>query len=95
MRHQTAGQRRPAGSHRPGKNRERLRQLLEENGDQACDLRLWAIGPHEQTAIIGLSSHQPRPPQHYRDQIAQTLPCRVIAIEIQPLALPATDNNHM
>jgi len=45
---------------------ERMRRVLEVNGDRVADLHLWQVGPGHHAAAIAIVSDQPRPPEHYK-----------------------------
>jgi cation diffusion facilitator family transporter len=50
---------------------ERLRQAIESDADtRVVDLHLWRLGPHGLSAIIAVATHDPRPPEYYKDLVA-------------------------
>jgi cation diffusion facilitator family transporter len=45
---------------------ERMRALIETDGDQLTDLHLWRLGPGHLGAIISVETQQPREPRYYQ-----------------------------
>jgi cation diffusion facilitator family transporter len=45
---------------------ERMRALIETDGDRLTDLHLWRLGPGHLGAIMSVVTHQPRGPDYYQ-----------------------------
>jgi cation diffusion facilitator family transporter len=45
---------------------ERMRALIEDDGDQLTDLHLWRLGPGHLGAIVSVETQQPRDPRYYQ-----------------------------
>jgi cation diffusion facilitator family transporter len=48
---------------------QRIRSILETDGDRVADLHLWRVGPGHYSAIVSLVTHRPERPSHYREQL--------------------------
>ncbi|MEM8607014.1 MAG: CDF family Co(II)/Ni(II) efflux transporter DmeF [Myxococcota bacterium] len=49
---------------------ERRQQVIEaieaEADNRVCDLHVWRVGPKHFSAIVSIVTHEPRPPEHYK-----------------------------
>jgi cation diffusion facilitator family transporter len=45
---------------------ERVRTVIEADGDRLTDLHLWRLGPGHLGAILSIATARPRGPEHYR-----------------------------
>jgi len=62
---------------------DRLRQVIEEDGDQIDDLHLWRLGPGHLGAIVSVSTYQARGPDYYRVKLARFRSLSHLTIEVQ------------
>ena len=54
-----------------GRMIQSIRETLESDADnRISDLHLWRVGPHDFAAIITVLTHNPRPPEYYKDLLA-------------------------
>ena len=52
----------------PRETCDRIRQALEGGGDdRVADLHVWSIGPNIYAMACAVITHEPKPPQHYRN----------------------------
>ena len=51
---------------------ERVRQLIESEGDQVIDLHLWRLGPGHLGAIVSVATTERREAAHYRQRLADS-----------------------
>jgi cation diffusion facilitator family transporter len=65
---------------------QRIRQVVESDGDLVTDLHLWRLGPGHLGAIVAVESGRTREPDFYRDQLACIGSLSHVTIEIQPVA---------
>jgi cation diffusion facilitator family transporter len=64
---------------------DKLRQVIEGEGDQIDDLHLWRLGPGHLGAIVSVSTHKPRGPDYYRTRLqARFRSLSHLTIEVQP-----------
>jgi cation diffusion facilitator family transporter len=51
-----------------GRMIQSIRNTLESDADnRIADLHLWRVGPHDFAAIVTILTHDPRPPEYYKD----------------------------
>jgi cation diffusion facilitator family transporter len=62
---------------------ERLRQMIESEGDQIADLHLWRLGPGHLGAIISVITRQARGPGYYRARLAILPSLSHLTVEVQ------------
>jgi cation diffusion facilitator family transporter len=62
---------------------ERLRQMIEGEGDQITDLHLWRLGPGHLGAIVSVITKKPRGPGYYRARLAAFPSISHLTIEVQ------------
>jgi cation diffusion facilitator family transporter len=62
---------------------EKLRKLIEAEGDQVTDLHLWRLGPGHLGAIVSVTTTGKREAAHYRQQLAKFPDLSHITVEIQ------------
>ena len=48
---------------------QKIRSILEIDGDRVADLHLWRVGPGHYSAIVSLVTHKPERPSHYRERL--------------------------
>ncbi|MBW1945185.1 MAG: CDF family Co(II)/Ni(II) efflux transporter DmeF [Deltaproteobacteria bacterium] len=60
-----------------------IRETLESDADnRVSDLHLWRVGPHDFASIITVLTHHPRPPEYYKDLLAEYAELSHITVEI-------------
>ena len=62
---------------------DKLRQVIEGEGDQIDDLHLWRLGPGHLGAIMSVSTYQARGPDYYRVKLARFRSLSHLTIEVQ------------
>ena len=62
---------------------ERLRSMIEVNGDRVTDLHLWRLGPGHLGLIVSVATAEQRGPDHYRRLLARFRKLSHLTIEIQ------------
>jgi Co/Zn/Cd efflux system component len=62
---------------------ERIRALIETDGDQVTDLHLWRLGPAQLGAIISVETQQPREPQYYPSLFRRFGALSHVAVQVQ------------
>ena len=64
---------------------QNIRQIIESDADnRIADLHVWKVGAADYAAIISLVTHQPRPPQYYRDLLHDFHELSHITVEVVP-----------
>src|SRR5579863_4250303 len=62
---------------------ERVRQLIESEGDQVIDLHLWRLGPGHLGAIVSVATTERREAAHYRQRLAAFADLSHVTVEVQ------------
>lgn len=62
---------------------ERVRQLIESEGDQVVDLHLWRLGPGHLGAIVSVATTGRREAAHYRQRLATLADLSHVTVEVQ------------
>ena len=62
---------------------EKLRQVIEGEGDQLADIHLWRLGPGHLGAIISVVTKQARGPGYYRARLAGFQSLSHVTIEVE------------
>jgi Co/Zn/Cd efflux system component len=62
----------------------RFRRQLEIEGDRVTDLHLWRVGPGHNAAVVALVSDHPKPPDHYKNRLAELRGLSHVTVEVQP-----------
>ncbi len=62
---------------------ERMRSLIETDGDRLGDLHLWRLGPGHLGAILSIATSRPRSPGHYRRLLARFRSLSHVTVEIE------------
>jgi cation diffusion facilitator family transporter len=70
-----------------------IRSTLEaESDNRISDLHLWRVGPHDFAAIVTVSTHDPKPPEHYKALLSGFDALSHITVEVHaypgPTCLP-------
>jgi cation diffusion facilitator family transporter len=61
----------------------RLRELIEQEGDQIADLHLWRLGPGHLGAIVSVSTTQARGPDYYRAKLTRFPALSHVTIQVE------------
>jgi hypothetical protein len=62
-----------------------IRNVIESDNETGiCDLHIWQIGVNQFAAIISVVTHQPRPPQFYKDLLREHTELAHITVECRP-----------
>jgi cation diffusion facilitator family transporter len=62
---------------------DKLRQVIEGEGDKVEDLHLWRLGPGHLAAIVSLSTREARGPDYYRAKLGRFRSLSHLTIEVQ------------
>lgn len=62
---------------------ERMRALIETDGDQLTDLHLWRLGPGHLGAIVSVETEQPREPRHYHSLLRRFGALSHVTVQVQ------------
>jgi cation diffusion facilitator family transporter len=62
---------------------ERMRALIETDGDQLTDLHLWRLGPGHLGAIISVETQQPREPRYYQSLLRRFAALSHVTVQVQ------------
>lgn len=59
-----------------------IRQRIELDGDELCDLHLWRVGPGHVAAILSITSDAPREPGDYKTRLADLAALAHVTVEV-------------
>jgi len=62
---------------------EKVRKLIESEGDQVTDLHLWRLGPGHLGAIVAVATSGAREAAHYRQRLAKFADLSHVTVEVQ------------
>jgi cation diffusion facilitator family transporter len=62
---------------------ERMRAMLEADGDRLMDLHLWRLGPGHLGAILSIATRRQRGPQHYRSLLGRFHDLSHVTVQIE------------
>jgi cation diffusion facilitator family transporter len=62
---------------------ERMRAVIEVDGDRLTDLHLWRLGPGHLGAILSVATTAPRGPTHYRHLLERFSALSHVTVEVQ------------
>jgi cation diffusion facilitator family transporter len=62
---------------------ERVRGIIEAEGDQVTDLHLWRLGPGHLGAIVSVATTGQSEPSHYRQRLARFADLSHVTVEVQ------------
>jgi cation diffusion facilitator family transporter len=68
---------------------EKVRMIIESEGDRVTDLHLWRLGPGHLGAIVSVATTKAREAAHYRQRLAKFADLSHVTIEIQYLSSSA------
>jgi cation diffusion facilitator family transporter len=62
---------------------DRMRAVIELDGDRLTDLHLWRLGPGHLGAILAVDTQKPRGPQYYRSLLARFRALSHVTVQVQ------------
>ena len=62
---------------------EKVRKVIESDGDQVTDLHLWRLGPGHLGAIVSVATSGAREAAHYRQRLAKFADLSHVTVEVQ------------
>ena len=62
---------------------EKVRMVIESEGDHVTDLHLWRLGPGHLGAIVSVATSGVREPAHYRERLARFADLSHVTVEVQ------------
>lgn len=62
---------------------EKVRMVIESEGDQVTDLHLWRLGPGHLGAIVSVATSGAREASHYRKRLAKFADLSHVTVEVQ------------
>jgi cation diffusion facilitator family transporter len=62
---------------------ERMRAMIETDGDRLTDLHLWRLGPGHLGAIVSVATRRPRGPDYYQTLLGRFRALSHITVEVQ------------
>lgn len=62
---------------------ERMRAVIETDGDQLTDLHLWRVGPGHLAAILSIATQRQRGPEYYQSLLAQFRALSHVTVQVQ------------
>jgi cation diffusion facilitator family transporter len=62
---------------------EKVRMVIESEGDHVTDLHLWRLGPGHLGAIVSVATSGAREPAHYRKRLAKFADLSHVTVEVQ------------
>jgi cation diffusion facilitator family transporter len=62
---------------------EKVRMIIEAEGDQVTDLHLWRLGPGHLGAIVSVATSGAREAAHYRERLAKFADLSHVTVEVQ------------
>ena len=62
---------------------EKVRMMIESEGDRVTDLHLWRLGPGHLGAIVAVATSGEREAAHYRKRLAQFADLSHVTVEVQ------------
>jgi cation diffusion facilitator family transporter len=63
---------------------ERMRGVIEADGDRLSDLHLWRLGPGHLAAILSIATAKRRGPEHYRRLLDRFRGLSHVTVEVRP-----------
>jgi len=64
---------------------EKVKHVIESEGDRVTDLHLWRLGPGHLGAIVSIATQAERAPAHYRQRLAHFADLSHVTVEVQRL----------
>ena len=60
------------------------RRIEAQEGNRVTDLHIWAVGPRLYSAIVGVATNSPQPPEHYKRLLPHGLGIVHLVVEVHP-----------
>lgn len=71
---------------------EKIKNIIESDSDSIIlDLHVWRLGSDSLSVIISLSTHNPRPPEHYKKLLEEMEGVKHITVEVDSVTGKATE----
>ena len=67
---------------------EKVRRVVESDGDRVTDLHLWRLGPGHLGAIVSVATSGARESAHYRTRLAKFADLSHVTVEVQHSPAP-------
>ena len=64
---------------------ERVRQVVEDEGDMVADLHLWRLGPGHLGAIVSIGTQAERGPEYYRAKLSRFRSLSHLTVEVRSM----------
>lgn len=61
---------------------KRIRAELEGLDVRIADLHVWSVSPNHLAAIVAIVTHEPKPPEYYKEKLAHILGLAHVSIEV-------------
>lgn len=75
-----------------GEAERAIREAVEGDGDsQVVDLHVWELLEGRRAAIVSVVAHQPRPPEDYKERIAEIRGLVHVTVEVNPCGAEACE----
>src|SRR5579863_4218540 len=62
---------------------ERMRAMIETDGDRLTDLHLWRLGPGHLGAIVSVATERPRGPDYYQSLLRRFRALSHVTVQVQ------------
>jgi cation diffusion facilitator family transporter len=62
---------------------DKVKRVIESEGDRVTDLHLWRLGPGHLGAIVAIATSAQREPAHYRQRLAHFADLSHVTVEVQ------------
>ena len=62
---------------------ERIRAVIETDGDRLTDFHVWRVGPGHLAAILSVATQRPRGPDYYQSQLRRFRALSHVTVEVQ------------
>jgi cation diffusion facilitator family transporter len=62
---------------------ERMRTMIEADGDRLTDLHVWRLGPGHLAAILSVATQQQRGPEYYQSQLGRFRALSHVTVQVQ------------
>jgi Co/Zn/Cd efflux system component len=62
---------------------DRMRVMLEADGDRLTDLHLWRLGPGHLGAILSVATEKPREPDYYQSLLGRFHDLLHVTVQVQ------------
>lgn len=60
----------------------RIRAVLEEGDITITDLHVWSVSPNHLAAIVAIVTHEPKPPEYYKERLSHIPGLAHVSIEV-------------